>query len=314
MANLKLGIVGAGLIGSKRADNLPSHVVISDVVDLDINRAVNLAPHANHFCSWQEMLESSLCDAVFVCTLHNSLAEIALAAIKQGKHVLVEKPAGINTGELERLYSAAEAMNVHVHVGFNHRYHRSIRKAFELLDENAIGDVMFIRGMYGHGGRLGYDKEWRSDVSLSGGGELIDQGPHLIDLSRKILKSDFASIYGRSHTYFWDMSVDDNSFMHLTTPSNQSAFLHVSCTEWKNMFSLEVYGKEGKLHLNGLGGSYGLERLHFYKMLPEMGPPETLSWEFPMADDSWNTKITNSLILFLLANILVKLCSMQLLL
>ena len=171
-------------------------------------------------------------------------------------------------------------------VGFNHRYHRSLRKAKELFDSKVLGEMMFIRGRYGHGGRVGYDREWRSKPDLSGGGELIDQGPHMIDLSRMFL-GDFVEYQGYAHTYFWDMPVDDNGFMLLKTAKHQTAFLHVSCTEWKNLFSMEIYGKKGKLELFGLGGSYGTEKIIWYKMLPEMGPPETICWEFPMGDDSW---------------------------
>src|SRR5690606_10539977 len=139
---------------------------------------------------------------------------------------------------------------------------------------------------YGHGGRVGYDKEWRAEPAISGGGELIDQGVHLIDLARWFL-GNFSDIQGYAHTYYWDMPVDDNGFLLLKTLNNQVAHLHASCTEWKNLFSFEIYGRKGKLDINGLGGSYGVERLTFYKMLPEMGPPETYAWEFPMADDSW---------------------------
>jgi predicted dehydrogenase len=83
------------------------------------------------------------------------------------------------------------------------------------------------------------------------------------------------------------MPVDDNAFLLLQTAARQTAFLHVSCTEWKNLFSFEIYGKTGKLQIDGLGGSYGTERLTFYKMLPEMGPPDTQSWEYPRGDQSW---------------------------
>ena len=117
----------------------------------------------------------------------------------------------------------------------------------------------------------------------------IDQGPHLIDLSRWFL-GEFPHVEGRAETYFWKMPVDDNGFMLLRTERDQIAFLHVSCTEWKNLFSLEIYGRNGKLDLNGLGGSYGVERITWYKMLPEMGPPETYCWEYPMADNSWTSR------------------------
>jgi predicted dehydrogenase len=227
-----------------------------------------------------------------VATLHDSLAEITLAAIHAGKHVLVEKPAARFPQELEPVMVAADQMGVKVRVGFNHRYHRAIRKAKQLIDDGALGDLMFLRARYGHGGRVGYDKEWRSRPELSGGGELIDQGPHLIDLSRWFLSQEFVEVQGFAHTYYWDMPVDDNGFMLLKTANHQTAFLHVSCTEWKNLFSMEIYGRDGKLEISGLGGSYGVERLTWYKMLPEMGPPETTTWEYPMADNSWAVELT----------------------
>jgi predicted dehydrogenase len=165
-----------------------------------------------------------------------------------------------------------------------------LQKAKTIVDSGVLGELMFIRARYGHGARLGYDQEWRANPQLSGGGELIDQGPHLIDLARWFF-GDFSEVQGFAHTYYWNMPVDDNGFMLLKTPKQQVAFLHVSCTEWKNLFSMEIYGKEGKLDLSGLGGSYGLEKLTYYKMLPQMGPPETTSWEYPMADDSWTKEI-----------------------
>jgi predicted dehydrogenase len=119
---------------------------------------------------------------------------------------------------------------------------------------------------------------------------LIDQGVHLIDLAGWFL-GDFTHVDGHAATYFWDMPVDDNAFLNLRTATGQTAWLHVSCSEWKNMFSLEIYGREGKLQIDGLGGSYGLERLTWYKMLPEMGPPETTVWEFPGGDSSWRLEM-----------------------
>ena len=188
--------------------------------------------------------------------------------------------------EVLPLIEAAARRDVRVRVGFNHRYHPALLKARELVDSGALGDLMFVRGRYGHGGRIGYDKEWRADPEKSGGGELIDQGVHLIDLARSFL-GDFTSVEGFAKTYYWDMPVDDNAFLLLRTAREQTAFLHVSCTEWKNLFSLEIYGRVGKLQIDGLGGSYGTERLTFHRMLPEMGPPETTAWEYPRGDQSW---------------------------
>ena len=283
-----VGIIGCGSIGQKRSHSLGSGGWLVGCVDIHHDRAKKLADiyGAIAHLTWQDLLDSPTIDLVVIATLHDSLAEITLAAIAAGKHVLVEKPAARSSIELAPIMVAAKKSNIKVRVGFNHRYHPSLQKAKSIIDSGALGELMFIRARYGHGARLGYDKEWRADPKLSGGGELIDQGPHLIDLSRWFL-GDFSEIDGFAYTYYWNMPVDDNGFMLLKTPKKQVAFLHASCTEWKNLFSMEIYGKDGKLDISGLGGSYGLEKLTYYKMLPQMGPPETVSWEYPTGDDSW---------------------------
>jgi predicted dehydrogenase len=258
-------------------------------VDIDIKRARSVAesfPDAMATTDLQPVLADPKVQIVIVSTTHQALAEITMAAIQAGKHVLVEKPAARRSDELGPVIDIAKQKGVLVRVGFNHRYHPALIQARKLFESGMLGDLMFIRGRYGHGGRIDYDKEWRADPAVSGGGELLDQGIHLIDLTRWFL-GDFSEVNGFAHTYFWDMPVDDNGFMILKTPRQQIAFLHVSWTEWKNLFSLEIYGRDAKLHIEGLGGSYGTERLAYYKMLPQMGPPETTIWEYPMGDKSW---------------------------
>jgi predicted dehydrogenase len=192
--------------------------------------------------------------------------------------------------EIEELEKLAKESGSVVRVGYNHRYHPSLQKARTIAESGMLGPLMFVRGRYGHGGRIGYDREWRADPSLSGGGELIDQGVHLIDLAGWFL-GDFLSVDGHAHTYFWDMPVDDNAFLDLRNSEGKTAWLHVSCTEWKNLFSFEIYGRNGKLHIQGLGGSYGVEQLAHYRMLPAMGPPETTIYEYPGADNSWKLEM-----------------------
>ena len=283
-----IGFVGCGLCGQKGAKTLGQGGRLVACADLDVDRAENLARinSAKGYRDWKELVWSPTVAVVIVATLHDSLADITRTAAEAGKHVLVEKPAARNAAELVPVIEAAAKHGVKVHVGFNHRYHRSLRKAKEIVNSGLLGELMFVRARYGHGARLGYDKEWRANPALSGGGEMIDQGPHLIDLSRWFL-GEITEVQGFAHTYFWDMPVDDNGFMLLKTAKKQAAFLHASCTEWKNLFSMEIYGKLGKLDLSGLGGSYGVEKITWYRMLPEMGPPETTSWEYPMGDDSW---------------------------
>ena len=284
----RVAIVGCGLIGQKRAKALAG-ARLTVCADIDPRRAEALAASSSGAVAtsdWRAAVDRPDVDIVIVATMNDSLAAISRAAASAGKHVLVEKPAGRTVGEIDGVIAAAAATGRHVRVGFNHRYHPALQKARELMDAGALGDLMFVRGRYGHGGRVGYEREWRANPALSGGGELIDQGVHLIDLARWFL-GEFPAVTGFAHTYFWQMPVDDNAFLLLRTAREQTAFLHVSCTEWKNLFSFEIYGRDAKLQIDGLGGSYGLERLAFYKMLPEMGPPDTTIWEFPRGDQSW---------------------------
>jgi predicted dehydrogenase len=292
---VNVAIIGCGLIGRKRADALGGEQLVA-CADRDVERARGLAGRtgARATADWRPAVTAGDVDLVIVATPHDALAEITLAAVRAGKHVLVEKPAARSAAELAPVAAEAERAGVRVHVGFNHRYHRAFRKARELVDQQALGELMFVRARYGHGGRVGYDREWRADPAVSGGGELIDQGVHLIDLARWFL-GEFTAVDGTAITAFWDMPVDDNAFLMLRTAGHQVAWLHASATEWKNTFSMEIYGRIGKLHIEGLGGSYGTERLTWYRMLPEMGPPETCAWEYPMADDSWRVEFVEFL-------------------
>ena len=282
-------VIGCGLIGRKRINALGKNAPVLFTCDLDAGRAADLArlvPGCTAVTDYNVVLRDARVTAVIVATLNASLAPITLAAVRAGKHVLVEKPGALNAAQLRVIQDAAKKSGARVRLGYNHRYHPALQKTRELVDAGALGPLMFLRARYGHGGRKGYDREWRADAKLSGGGELIDQGVHLIDLAGWFL-GEFPKVEGHAATYFWDMKVDDNAFLSLRTAAGQTAWLHVSCTEWKNLFSLELYGRDAKIAIDGLGGSYGVERLTFYKMLPEMGPPETTAWEYPRGDESW---------------------------
>lgn len=293
---MNVAIIGCGLIGRRRAQHLAGARLVH-CVDTEVARASAVAA-TSRGCEfgvdWRAVLDRADVDAVIIATPHHLHGEMLGAAIDAGKHVLIEKPAARRTDELRGVAQQAARRKVRVRVGFNHRYHRAFQHARRLVDEGVIGPLYFIRGRYGHGGRPGYEREWRARPELAGGGELIDQGIHLIDLSRWFL-GDFCEVSGFAHTYFWDMPVEDNGFLILKTSRHQVAFLHASCTEWKNTFSWELVGQGGKLQVEGLGGSYGTESLTLYRMLPGMGPPETTRWEYPMEDNSWTLEMTEFL-------------------
>jgi predicted dehydrogenase len=291
---MNYAIIGCGLIGKKRLAGLPEDSNLAVACDTNYRRAEDLLKLANSgrsMTDYRQAVTNKDVDAVIVATINSALAEISAAAIRAGKHVIVEKPAGISVKQIDELIVLAKQHGVCVRVGFNHRYHPAFQKAREIYQSGVMGELMFIRARYGHGGRVGYDKEWRADPKLSGGGELIDQGIHLIDLASWFL-GEFKKVEGHAKTYFWNMPVDDNAFLNLQTAKGQTAWLHVSCTEWKNLFSFEIYGRNTKLHIEGLGGSYGVEKLYHHQMKPEMGIPDTTLYEYSLPDGSWKLEMT----------------------
>jgi predicted dehydrogenase len=289
----RVALIGCGLVGQKRLSHLPPGCV-TVACDAQLARAETLAARSPG-CVATQSVENAVgapnVEIVVIATVNSMLAPIACQAVDAGKHVLVEKPGAIRVTDLEQLETLAKKRAVQVRVGYNHRYHPACLKALEIVRSGALGPMLFVRGRYGQGGRVGYEKEWRADPKLSGGGELIDQGVHLIDLAGMFL-GDFVKVDGHATTCFWDMPVDDNAFVSLRNAQGHTAWLHASCTEWKNLFSFEIYGRLGKLHWEGLGGSYGIERLAHYRMLPEMGPPETTIYEFPRDDQSWSLEMS----------------------
>lgn len=290
---MKIGILGCGLIGKKRGLQVHPHKILG-VFDPDKARCEKLALELSteSFPSAEALLASDI-DIVLIAVPNNLLAPLAKMAIQNGKHVLVEKPAGISVSEIESLMTLAKANGVSVKVGFNHRFHPALLKTKELIDSGALGELMFLRARYGHGARLGYEKEWRCHAPTSGGGELIDQGVHILDLIYWYFgPMEFESALVT--TNFWNTAVDDNAVVTVKdAKSSRWATFHVSCTEWKNTFSLELYGKTGKVLIEGLGGSYGKEKLTFYKMQPEMGPPPFEVFEFDSTDLSWQRDLEN---------------------
>src|SRR5215469_9894397 len=293
MSNMRFAIVGCGVIGQKRAAAIArlGHRTIL-AVDRAKDRAVALAEPfgARSATDFHVATEATDIDAIVVATPHAELSTIATACLETGKHVLVEKPAGRNLAEVSAVAKAADSAGRIAKVGYNHRFHPATRKAREIVDRGEIGPLLFVRGRYGHGGRPGYEKEWRFKRAISGGGELVDQGSHLIDLAQWLL-GEFTEVQGTLRTFFWDAGVEDNVFLTLSTADRRVAWLHASWTEWRNLFSLEIYGREGKLQIDGLGGSYGVESITFYRMLPGMGPPETTRWEYPFPDRSWDAEM-----------------------
>jgi len=288
--NLKVGIVGCGYISRKHYEAiLKNGDEVVALVDVNVSNAEKLAKEFGirrnvEIATKITDVYLDNVDAFVVCTPNAFLAENALFAIENGKHVLVEKPGGMNSRELKHLAKLAEDKVV-VHVGYNMRFHPSIRMAKQMIEDNAIGKIMFLSEKYGHGARDSYNKEWRADPKIAGKGVSMELGSHLINLSQWIMPSSRWTAISKLATLFWSMPVEDNAFIIMENENENIAFIHASCTEWNNTFEFEIYGTEGKIECDGLGKSYGKEQIIYSKM--NMGKKSTITKQTFDCDDSW---------------------------
>jgi predicted dehydrogenase len=288
---MRVGIIGCGLIGTRRAkvalDSGDDVVVVADIAG-EKAAAVAEATRSEWTSSWTDVVSRDDLDLVVVSTSNDLLAAASISALESGKHVLCEKPLGRNGGEAAAIVEAAVAAGKLLKVGFNHRHHPAIAAARTLVDQQAIGTVFAVRALYGHGGRAGYEREWRADPARSGGGELLDQGVHIVDLARWFI-GEIAEVHGFVGTYHWPIQpVEDNAFALLRAVGGGVVSFHTSWTQWKNTFRFEVVGTDGYLRIDGLGGSYGTEQFTIARRNEDSSPPieETTSFEGP--DESWH--------------------------
>lgn len=263
------------------------------VADVDPERAEQAGHESG--CGWttrwQDVVARDDLDAVVVATTNQWLAPISQAALESGKHVLCEKPAGRSPADLRCATEAARSCGRTLKVGFNLRHAPAVARAHEACAEGAIGDVNFLRARYGHGGRPGMEAEWRADASVSGGGELLDQGIHIVDLFRWFA-GDFGEAFAYTANYGWPAppgraGVEDNAFALFRGGSGRTASLHVSWTQWKNLFSFEVFGTEGYVVVEGLGGSYGISTLRRGTRSGAGGAPRESCQELGGSEQSW---------------------------
>jgi predicted dehydrogenase len=290
---LRVGIIGCGLVGNKRADALRQQDRLVGCVDVLPEAARGLAArYGGRACADVGDLLELGPQVVIVATPHDQLAALAGQALEGGAHVLVEKPAGLSTCQIDQLSRSSERSSRVLKVGFNHRFYPGLARAVEEVHSGSHGELMHLRARYGHGGRRGYEREWRADPSRSGGGELIDQGMHLLDLVHWIA-GPLPLHSSLLRTQFWDAPVEDNAALLLGVADEKKApwaMLHVSWTEWKNTFSLEIFCRSAKLQVDGLARSYGPQTLRIYRMKPELGPPDVEEVTFPEDDVSWRAE------------------------
>lgn len=293
---MKVAIIGCGLIGKKRALALRENDNIVACCDINGNAGRIFANNfdCRFYNDYNDAIKNSKADIVIVSVFNKFMKDIAKKALRHNKHVLIEKPFGRNLKESKEMVSFYKERlkfnpNLKFKVGFNHRFHPAIWEAKKVILSGKIGKIFSIRARYGHGGRKGMENEWRASKELCGGGELLDQGVHIIDLARWF-GGEINNVFGVTKTKFWDMEVEDNAYAILDTENDVTVHFNVSWTNWKNIFSLEIFGDLGYVTIDGLGGSYGIESLEIGMRREEGGRPFITIKEFPPEDNSWKNE------------------------
>jgi predicted dehydrogenase len=260
-------IIGYGYMGEIRER------VVLGMPDLELGgicdpfvSAGRVQSGAPFFTQYRQAIDEVKPQIVFVCTPNQLSPEVCEYALENGSHVFCEKPPGRNLADIQRIIAAEQAHpGLKVMFGFNHRHHPAIVEAKSMVNAGRMGRIMWLRGVYGKSGGLGraFEQSWRNDPEISGGGILLDQGIHMLDLFR-FFCGDFQEVYGMLATRYWDIPVEDNAFVLLRNAEGQVAQLHSSATLWNHTFRLYIGLEGGYLTVKGLlskSGSYGRETL-----------------------------------------------------
>ncbi len=287
---MRVGIVGAGLQARRRGPVLlqstEAKLVVVSAAHLELAEDLATRMGCDAAEGWESVVSREDLDAVIVATPPQLHASISIAALRNGLHVLCEKPLARTLDEAQAMVAEAEKAGRILKCGFNHRHHPAVQQARKWFDEGRIGAPVFIRARYGIGGRPGYEQEWRADPDIVGGGHLMEQGIHAVDLAGWFL-GKFSHVTAFVETRFWNTGpLEDNAFALYRTSVGAVASIHSSLTQWKNLFSFEVYGNDGYIAVEGLGGGYGTEKAIFGKRdFPAPFAEEVL--EFRGEDRSW---------------------------
>lgn len=294
--SLRAAIVGYGKMGRIRHDAMIRHGAFEVVVACD----TTVDPKATiPMVTDCEAIYDYAPDVVVCCAPNHRIPDVVCMALAKGKHVFSEKPPGRNCDDIRRMCAAEAAHPDRVlKFGFNHRVHDAVEEAKRLIDAGTLGEIYFLRGVYGKAGGPDYAANWRNDPAQSGGGILIDQGIHMLDLFH-LFAGRFDDVKSFVQRHFWrDTPVEDNAFALLKNAEGVVASLHSSATQWKHTFRFDIYARKGFISVDGIlsaSGSYGTEVLTVaLNRLDETGAPspnpENREIRFTQ-DRSWDKEI-----------------------
>jgi predicted dehydrogenase len=294
---LKVGIAGYGVVGKRRGDCVERHPNLKLVAVCDrVFASDGVLPNGvAHFRTYQQLLEQDL-DVLIVCVTNDIAAEVTQAGLNLGLHVFCEKPPGRDVSDIAAVI-ATEKKNPQCRLmyGFNHRYHDSVQDALKIIRSGRFGNIINMRGVYGKSKLITFNQaDWRAKREIAGGGVLLDQGIHMVDLMR-LFAGEFVDVQSFISNGHWGYNVEDNAYALMRTSDGVVAMLNSSATQWRHQFSLDINMQRGGIILKGIltgSKSYGSETMTLVTADPDRdnGDPKEEFFEYN-EDPSWDSEI-----------------------
>lgn len=292
---LKVGIAGYGIVGKRRRSYIDQHPELKTTAVCDQNFSEDgaMADGVRYFRNYRQLLKEPL-DILFVSLPNYLAAEVTIVGLERGLHVFCEKPPGRNVLDIEKVIEVSKKFpDKLLKYGFNHRYHDSVREALRLIESKELGEVINLRGVYGKSKIIPFSGGWRAERKYSGGGILLDQGIHMVDLIR-LFCDEIVEVKSYVSNQFWNHDVEDNAYALMRDKKGRIAMLHSSATQWQHRFALDIALTKGFLELRGIlsgSKSYGSEKLIIGKRdESDVGSTGEQTITF-LEDNSWRDEI-----------------------
>ncbi|MEE2997296.1 MAG: Gfo/Idh/MocA family oxidoreductase [Pseudomonadota bacterium] len=292
---LRIGIAGYGVVGRRRRNFIDQHPNMETVAVCDrvFDGDGELGDGTPFHDRYERLLQHEL-DALFVCLTNDIAAKVTIAALERGLHVFCEKPPGRDLQDIADIMECeARHPDLKLKFGFNHRYHHSVRDALDLIRSGNLGEIINLRGVYGKSKIISFESDWRTKREIAGGGILLDQGIHMLDLLR-LFAGEFDDIRSFVDNKFWNHDVEDNAYALMRTADGKVAFMHSSATQWEHQFNLEIALSRGALVLSGIlsgSKSYGSEIMQVLRRSEDQGGETVRQFHHYDEDPSWADEI-----------------------
>jgi predicted dehydrogenase len=263
---LRVGIAGYGVVGKRRHEHMdlnPNFITVA-VCDQKFSKSNSPALKIPCYASYQELLDQEDIDVFFVCLTNDVAANATIQALGKNLHVFCEKPPGKDLADILKVIEVEKNKPaLKLKYGFNHRYHKSVQETLRIIHSGELGEIINLRGVYGKSAIINFESDWRTKREIAGGGILLDQGIHMLDLLR-LFAGEFSQVMSIVKNSYWNHDVEDNAYALMQTDDGKVAILHSSATQWRHRFSLEIALEQGALVLTGIlsgSKSYGDETL-----------------------------------------------------